>query len=375
MKIGFDAKRIVQNFTGLGNYGRYVIEILSRFCPDDQYLLFAPKQKKNERLKLLQTQKNVSFFFPSGIDRYIPAVWRSMGIRKDLRNNEINIYHGLSNELPFGIEYTNIKSVVTIHDLIFLRYPEFYKPIDRLIYRLKFRHACMIADKVIAISECTKHDIISYFSIPEEKIAVVYQGCHQQFRQLVSEAKKREIREKYGLPAQFLLSVGSIESRKNLLLAVKALKHLPEDIHLVAIGKATPYQTEIEAFALQSGLKSRLHIRNNLAFNDLPAIYQLASVFLYPSFFEGFGIPVIEALSCGVPVIAATGSCLEEAGGPDSVYVDPNDDQELAARVLEILSDTSLTNRMIEAGKAYVKRFDDERIACELMNIYQSIYS
>jgi glycosyltransferase involved in cell wall biosynthesis len=373
MNIGFDAKRIVQNHTGLGNYGRYVIEILSLYYPDNQYILFAPKQKKNERLKPLQKQTNVSFVFPFGIDRIIPTIWRTLGIRKDLVNNDIAVFHGLSNELPVGIRYSKVKSVVSIHDLIFLRFPEFYNPVDRLIYRWKFRRACRIADKIIAVSECTKRDIVSFFSVPKEKISVVYQGCHPQFRQTVTEEKKWEVLEKYCLPNRFLLCVGSIESRKNLLLAVKALNRLPDNIHLVAIGKATPYQTEVEAFARQSGVESRLHIRNSLSCSDLPAVYQSANVFIYPSFFEGFGIPVIEALSCGVPVVAATGSCLEEAGGPDSFYVHPDDDRGLAARILEILDSESLANRMKEAGKSYIKRFDDGRVASEIMNIYQSL--
>ena len=375
MNIGYDAKRIVQNNTGLGNYGRYMIEILSRFYPDNRYFLFAPKQKKNERLKYLHTQANVSFVFPSGIARIIPSIWRTIGICNDLKNNKLSIFHGLSNELPVGIRKSNVKSIVTVHDLIFLRYPEFYKPLDRWIYRWKFERACRIADKIIAVSECTKRDIVSFFSIPEEKIAVVYQGCHSQFHQPVSEEKKREIIEKYRLPHRFLLYVGSIESRKNLLLAVKALSRLPADIHLVAIGKTTSYQTKVEEYAYQSGLESRLHIRNNFLFSDLPAIYRSAAVFIYPSFFEGFGIPVIEALSSGVPVIAATGSCLEEAGGQDSVYIHPEDDRELADRILEIVNDESLANRMKEAGKIYVRRFDDEQIASEVIRIYQTLNS
>ena len=371
MNIGFDAKRIVQNQTGLGNYGRYVIEILSMFHPDNHYYLFAPKQKKNDRLNLLHSKSNVAFVFPSGIDRIIPTIWRTTGVRKDLFNREIAIFHGLSNELPVGIRHLKVKSVVSIHDLIFLRYPEFYNPIDRWIYRWKFQRACRIADKIIAVSECTKRDIMNFFSVPEEKIDVVYQGCHSQFRQIASNEKICEVREKYRLPNRFLLYVGSIESRKNLLLAVKALRRLPEDIHLVAIGKSTSYQAKVEAYMRQSGLESRVHIRNKFLFSDLPAVYQSATVFIYPSFFEGFGIPVIEAMSCGVPVIATTGSCLEEAGGPDSIYVNPEDDQELASRILEIANNASLANRMIESGKIYVKRFEDERIASDIIRVYQ----
>ncbi|MDR2497082.1 MAG: glycosyltransferase family 4 protein [Tannerellaceae bacterium] len=372
MNIGFDAKRAVQNNTGLGNYSRYIAEILVEHCPDNRYFLFAPKRRANERLRRLHELANCSFVYPSGADRLIPALWRSGGMVKDLKRCGIDVFHGLSNELPVGIGRCKLKSVVSIHDLIFLRYPEFYRPIDRAIYRLKFEHACRAADKVIAVSECTKRDIVSFFGIPEEKIAVVYQGCHPQFQQRVPEEKMQEVRARYGLPEGFILSVGSIERRKNLLPAVKALRLLP-DVHLVAVGRSTPYLREVELYARRHGLSRRLHVLHNVSFADLPAVYQLARVFVYPSYFEGFGIPVIEALSCGIPVIAARGSCLEEAGGPASVYVDPDGEDELALRIGEILGDEALANRMIKAGKEYVGRFDDGKAAAELMRIYQSL--
>ncbi|GHT11776.1 hypothetical protein AGMMS4956_05330 [Bacteroidia bacterium] len=154
-------------------------------------------------------------------------------------------------------------------------------------------------------------------------------------------------------------------------MPVKALSKIPEDVHLVAVGKPTPYQAEVEAYAAKNGLSSRLHIINNVAFEDLPAIYQSAAVFVYPSFFEGFGIPIIEALSSGVPVIAATGSCLEEAGGLNSVYIDPNDDAELAKKINTILGNKELSDSMIAAGKMYVQRFSEKAIAEQLMQIYK----
>jgi glycosyltransferase involved in cell wall biosynthesis len=256
--------------------------------------------------------------------------------------------------------------------LIFLRYPQYYKPIDRFIYRLKFRYACRKADRIIAVSECTKRDIISFFHIPEEKIHVVYQGCHPAFGVSVSEEKRKAVMEKYRLPSLFVLNVGSIEERKNLMLAAKALQHIPDNIHLVAVGKRTPYQSRVEKYAHESGLESRLHLLNGVTFDDLPAIYQSAAVFVYPSYFEGFGIPVIEALTSGVPVIAATGSCLEEAGGPGSACVDPDDYMALAEKISEILTNERLAQQMIEAGKKYVERFSEDRIASDIMDVYQS---
>ncbi len=374
MKIGFDAKRAVQNNTGLGNYSRYIVEILSKYYPENFYFLFSPKEKQNLRLSILKSASNVFFRFPQGLWKNLGSFWRVSTIKNDLKKDQIDIFHGLSNELPIGIHKTGIKSVVSIHDLIFLRYPEYYKWIDRNIYRWKFRYACQKADKIIAISECTKRDIISFFNIPEEKIDVVYQGCHPDFSIRIPKERKREVARKYQLPDDFILYVGSIESRKNLLLIVKALLYTDKNIQLVAIGKKTNYQVEVEKFIEENNLSGRVRIINNLPFEDLPACYQLAKIFVYPSFFEGFGIPVIEALASGTPVIAATGSCLEEAGGPDSLYVDPNDENDLALKIMQVINDKNLALKMKEKGEQYIERFADEQIAKDIMKVYDSCF-
>jgi glycosyltransferase involved in cell wall biosynthesis len=373
MIIAFDSKRAMQNLTGLGNYSRYIIEMLSQYYPENTYLLFCPKKRENPRLDAIRSRSNISFVFPEGLSKKLSAIWRILWIKRDIQRHRADIFHGLSNELPLGIRRSGTRSVVTVHDLIFLRYPQYYKPVDRFIYRLKFRYACRKADRIIAVSECTKRDIVTFFHIPESKIHVIYQGCHPAYGIKVSEEKKKAVIEKYRLPSLFLLNVGSIEERKNLMLPLKALKYIPENIHLVAVGKRTPYQSKVEKYAREAGLESRLHLLNDVTFDDLPAIYRSAAVFVYPSYFEGFGIPVIEALTSGVPVIAATGSCLEEAGGPHSIYVDPDDPRMLSENVLKILNSKIPVQEMIIAGQQYVRRFSDQQIASGVMNVYQSI--
>lgn len=375
MRIGFDGKRAVQNFTGLGNYSRYIADILCRFYPENEYILYAPKKRDNKRLDALtEKYRQLRLVYPATpFRKKFSSLWRISGITRQLEDEEVDIFHGLSNELPLNIRKSHIKSIVTIHDLIFLRYPQYYHFIDRKIYTYKFRKACENADKIIAISECTKRDIIQYFHIPNDKIEVVYQGCDPVFEQSVGNEKKEEVRSKYHLPTRYILNVGSIEERKNALLIAQALQQLPQDIHLVIVGRRTPYTEKIERFANENGLTSRVHILHNVPFEDLPAIYQSAEVFAYPSYFEGFGIPIIEALHSGIPVVAATGSCLEEAGGPDSMYVNPDSADEASRAFEEILSNPEKKKLMIEKGKEFVKRFAEKKQANQIMDIYNSI--
>ncbi len=371
MRIGFDAKRAAFNRTGLGNYSRYVVDILSDALPSDEIRLYTPKIKQNGLLGSLLKRARVSLHAPDGrLCRLFSSLWRSWGIVAQLKRDKVDLFHGLSNELPFRIHRSGIKSVVTIHDLIFLTRPECYKPVDRFIYNLKFRYACRVANHIIAVSECTKRDIICFYGIPEDKISVVYQGCDPVFSQVSPAAELDRVKQKYRLPDRFILYVGSIESRKNLLLAVKALLKTKTDYSLVAVGRRTAYTAEVESFIKSNGLENRVKLIHQVPFSDLPVMYQLARLFVYPSFYEGFGIPVIEAIHSGLPVIAATGSCLEEAGGPDSIYVNPLDDNELAAAFDAVISDDDLTKRMIESGRAYIRRFDARAQAEQIKKIY-----
>ena len=375
MRIGFDGKRAVQNFTGLGNYSRYIVDILCQFGPENEYVLYAPKKRENKRLdKLTKQYQQLQLSYPTTSSwKKFSSLWRVWGVTRQLEKEKIDIFHGLSNELPLNIHQSEVKSIVTIHDLIFLRYPQYYHSIDRKIYTYKFRKACENADKIIAISECTKRDIIEFFRIPADKIEVVYQGCDPSFIHPVAEEKKREVRAKYRLPDQYILNVGSIEERKNALSAVQALMMLPEQIHLVIVGRHTEYTDKVEHFIKENKLEERVHIISNVPFDDLPAFYQLAEIFVYPSRFEGFGIPIIEALYSGIPVVAATGSCLEEAGGPDSIYVHPDDIKGMTDAFKQIYTDPERKKNMIEKGHSFAKRFSEEKQAEEILNIYKKL--
>lgn len=376
MKIAFDAKRALYNRTGLGNYSRFVINGLADAFPEYAYYLYAPGKGQEALREQLSPTPAIRYAYPKGaVNSLFPSLWRSKRIVRDLQRDGIELYHGLSNELPAKIAASGIPSVVTLHDLIFLRYPQLYKPIDRCIYTYKFREACRQADRVIAISDQTRRDILSFFRIPEEKIEIIYQGCDPVFGQPISAERKEAIRQKYNLPPAYILYVGSIEERKNLLLLMQAVKELKEDIAVVAIGKRTPYTRLIETYIDENRLAGRVRLLHTISYSELPAFYQMATLFVYPSFFEGFGIPILEAQQAGVPVIAATGSCLEEAGGPGALYTDPRDAKELRSLIESVLRNPALAESMRLKGWEYGQRFQPAKVATEMMQLYQRVIS
>ncbi|MBE0650202.1 MAG: glycosyltransferase family 4 protein [Bacteroidales bacterium] len=371
MRIGFDAKRAFLNASGLGNYSRNMISYLAKQYPANEYILFTPKT--SDRFHFIDNKSGQTVQPHNIFQKAFPYYWRSYRINKELQKHRLDIYHGLSNEIPYNIHKSSVKSVVTIHDLIFLRFPELYKPIDRNIYKNKFRYACNHADKIIAISEQTKQDIITFFGIDEKRISVVYQGCNPIFYQKSSQEEKKSIKKKFNLPDQFILSVGTIEERKNTLQIIKAIHDHHIDIPLVLAGRLTPYVEKIKAYIRENKMEKQVILLHEVETDSLPALYQMSEIFVYPSIFEGFGIPIIEALNSGIPVITTEKGCFSEAGGPDSLYNDPKNSDEIAEAITRILTDNNLKNKMIESGYQYTMRFREEKIAQDLMKVYEEI--
>ena len=362
--VGFDAKRVVRNGTGLGAYGRNLVNDLAALYPHMQLLLYAPDEGREDLARQVKSAQNLCMVYPKGAKNALQkAAWRSRGVVKDLLRDGVNVFHGLSGELPKGVKAAGIDTVVTIHDLIFMRHPEFYHWWDALIYRWKFRQTLKEAHRIIAISECTKRDIVKFGHYPEDRISVIYQSCDTRFREPATPEKLREVSERYALPPRFVLNVGTIEARKNVLLAAKALKDVPKEVHLVVLGRPTPYINKVKSWVAHNGLSARVHFLHNVPNEDLPAIYQQAEVFAYPSRYEGFGIPIIEAIQSGLPVVACTGSCLEEAGGPHNLYVAPNDHKGMAKAINARLKGQAGRDESISQSMAYVQRFENKNVA------------
>ena len=367
MNIGFDAKRVFHNATGLGNYSRDVLRVLALARPEHAYFAYTPSPGK---MPFEVQGGRLEVRGPRGaLGRAIPALWRTRGIVGDLRADGVRLFHGLSNELPLGLERSGVASVVTIHDLIFERFPDLYPPIDRRIYAIKARSAVRRADVVVAVSEQTKRDLVEIYRVDPARIRVVHQTCHEAFRTPVPEARLRDVAARLSLPPRFLLAVGTIERRKNLLLALRALEQLP-GVFLVAVGRPTPYAAELVSFARARGLSDRVRLLSGISTPDLAAMYRLATVALYPSLFEGFGIPIVEALFSGTPVVTTKGGCFAEAGGPGSAYVDPHDADGLRDVIARLLDDGRERERMRAEGLRHAARFGEQAIADGLFAAY-----
>ncbi len=370
MNIGFDAKRALFNRSGLGNYSRSTIQLLSQFYPENKYYLFSAKDSR----ELFQPSGNQSIVETEpGLYNSFPSLWRSWGIHRQVKSQKLDIFHGLSNELPWSIKKTSVKSVVTIHDLIFLKHPEYYPLVDRQIYSQKFRHACRVADKIIATSEATKADIIAFFDTDPQKIEVVYQTCNPVFRITVPVDERESILKKYDLPVKYILYLGTIEKRKNALTLIKAYLAQNIDIPLLIAGKSTPYLAEINDYLKRNPAGNRILFRHNIKSYDLPALYQSASVFVYPSIIEGFGIPILEALYSGVPVITSTGSCFSETGGDASFYCEPYNSEQMGNYLYKVLNDERVRNSMIDKGFIHAQKFDEVNVAANLMRVYKDL--
>lgn len=370
MRIGYDAKRLFCNHRGLGNYSRDLIRILNLYYPENLYDLYTPKIK----IDFPVNPQNTKIIQPSGIYKLLPSsIWRSVGIKSDIRRSGDDIFHGLSQELPIGIEKLPIKKVITFHDAIFIRYPELYPSTYRKIFTLKNMKSCRIADRIIAISEQSKQDAIEFFKADAAKVEVVYQGCNNIFRQKATKEGKERVKTKYNLPADYMLFVGAIEPRKNIATILQAISQEKIDIPLVVIGRQTDYTKELHKQAEDLNIQARVQFLHQVETNDLPAIYQLAQLFIYPSIFEGFGIPVLEALCSETPVITSTGSCFEETGGKNSLYVNPQDAEEIGVTLRRVLSDSNLRETMKKEGLLYSQKFTDDKIAQNLMSAYQKL--
>jgi glycosyltransferase involved in cell wall biosynthesis len=370
MIIGFDAKRALNNPTGLGNHARILINALSRDFAENDYILFTPKVKDeffdelNGKFQMLLPEKR--------FEKIFHPIWRSFGVKKQLYRSRADIYHGLSNELPFEIQHYPSRNVVTIHDLIFLKHKEQYPYVDRRFYELKTRYAARNADKIIAVSQETKRDLMEFYKVPESKIAVIYPSVDPLFyAQDLPSATPGEI------PAakmpKYILNVGSFFPRKNQKRLIEAYSLISEKIEeeLWLVGSSGSMMESIRNLIADKKFERRVKILSDVKNADLPAIYRQATAFVFPSLFEGFGAPVLEALFSRTPVIATGYGAIAEVAGKDAVFVNPLSAEDMAEKILAVINNASFSRTLTEKGYEHALTMTDVIFARQVMNIYK----
>lgn len=374
MVIGFDAKRAFRNNTGLGNYSRMLVCSLASAHQDVQSVLYAP-QMSGYYKSFFSSYANISTRQPRGWRSLFPALWRGFGISRHLGNDRIDIYHGLSHELPHFIP-SRIRKVVTIHDLVAWRYPQYFSLTDAYIHRIKMRHSCHSADVVVAISEQTKRDIMEFLQIPESKIHVLYQSCDDIFWMPVSDEKIASVRHTYRLPQNYIISVGTVEERKNQLALVEAMCMLPDDVHLVLVGRSrSKYGRMVRKAIDEKGLSARVHWLNNAKFDDFPALYAGSRAAAYVSRFEGFGIPILEAMCSGAVVLTSNCSSMPEVGGDAVLYSSPDSPEEMASQLKRLLTDEALCAELRRRSQKRIQQFTQQKISEDFFQLYTKLYN
>ncbi len=369
MRIAFDAKRYFNNATGLGFYSRTLVNGLRAFFPENEYLLYTPYIRKN------YAHNNTGVRFPErGWEKLAHPLWRSKTISAQLKKDGAQVFHGLSHELPSGLSSAGIRSVVSMHDLIFIRYPELYPATDRFFYRKKYKKAAQDADVVVAISEQTKRDLMDYFGTPAWKIRVIGQACDPIFGEYslnaVGEHDVIPVPSDLKLPSDsFVMAVGSLTPRKNwdgLIRALSLTRERGVDIPLVAVGAGnSDYARTLPGLAEKLGV-TVVWINRHIPSRELATLYRRASALVYPSLFEGFGIPILEALTTGIPVVTSHGSCFGEVGGNAALYADPLLPEDLAEKIIQVL-DEQTRKKLLAHAPSQIRQFELRSI-CQTWN-------
>ncbi len=361
MRIGFDAKRYFHNKTGLGNYSRALINGFAQHHSEHEYVLFSPAtsdQQVPSNVKVV-TKPNIS------------CLWRQYGLSNALGKHNIQVYHGLSAELPY-IRPIKTRQVVTIHDLIFMHYPQYYKMVDRIIYAHKTGNALQHADRIIASSEQTKRDLEKLMEKRPRPIDVIYQDCNPIFYNRTESTKLDAFRTEKDLPQQFVLMVSKFEKRKNHIRVLEAYMKSKVDYPLILVGRTGDTYTEVRQFIATNNLDGTVRVYTNATTTELSMFYQLATTSLFPSEYEGFGIPVLESLAAGTPVLTSDQSCMQEISKEAGIYVDPLDIDSIADGLTK-LNDQSETSVMSSAISSRLPHFENKLLLEQHLNLYNEL--
>lgn len=347
------------NRVGSGEFCYQLLAALSAIDKKNNYYIYLPTSPTND---MPQESANWKYIIFSS-----KKLWTILGLTRKLRGNpqKLDVFFSPTHYSPL----TGLKTVISILDISYLHFKDLFKKKD--LYKLRYwgKYSIKRAKKIITISESSKSDIIEAYRLASGKVSVVYPGINQIDKTIDMD----KLREKYGLSEKYILFVGTIQPRKNISRLIEAFSKIKEDTQLVIIGKKGWQFEEILESPRKFGIEDKVKFFHDVSSEDLPTFYKNAQVFILPSLYEGFGLPVVEAMYYGCPVITSNVSSLPEAGGDAALYVDPENVSDIAEKMEKVLGSDSLRKEMIEKGKEHVKKFSWEKAASQTLNVLEEV--
>lgn len=359
---------------GVSRFTYTLLEGLSQARSDQHYTVFLNRREMAHAASTPMATVSHMEFVPSAWATGRPEqriLWEQMSLPRELRRHAIDVFHSPVNVLPPRL---SMASVVTIHDLAFIRYPQYFRPARRIYQRRFTSSSARAATLIVAVSASTRSDIASEFAIPPERIRVVHPAVDDDFVPQPDPRRLAAFRESHGLPERYILFLGTLEPRKNLKTLVEAWATVyarNQDVpRLVIAGAKGWYFQPLLERVRELGLERLITFAGYVSRNEQPLWYSGAELFIYPSVYEGFGLPVVEALACGVPVVTSNVSSMPEAGGPLARLVDPSDVNGMAIAIETMLADPHMRARMAHEGPKWAHEFSASNMALSYMNIY-----
>jgi glycosyltransferase involved in cell wall biosynthesis len=379
MRIGIDYTAAARQGGGIGRYTRELVRALLCLESSHQYALFAAVgglTTRDWRLEIENLQSLVSNLWFRAIpitDDWLHRLWQRLRLPIPIEaiTGPLDVFYSPDFVLPPTLRAT--RTLLTVHDLSFLHFPDAYVPSLRRYLERVVPRSVARADRVLADSESTRRDLIAYFGASPEKVQVLYSGVDARFCPDAEPEEKARVEARYGLGDQpYVLSVGTLQPRKNYVRLIKAFANLqPANLQLAIAGGRGWLYEDVLAEAEKHG--DRVHVLGFVDDADLPALFRNAVLFAFPSLYEGFGIPPLEAMACGIPVVCSNASSLPEVAGDAALMVDPLDVDALARAMVRALEDADLRREMIDKGLAQAARFTWEGAARQLLDVFEAL--
>lgn len=374
-RIALDYTPAIEQRGGIGRYARELTAALAKMDSTSSYRLFVA----GASLPKLPRPPGDNFEWrPTAVTaKWLARVWQRARIPLPVETftGPIDLFHATDFVLPPTLP--RARTLVTVHDLTFARAPEAASPPLKAYLDAVVPRSVAAADHILADSKATKADLIDLYGAPEERITVLYSGVHRRFKRVEDSKELGLIRAKHGLAGiDYILSVGTVQPRKNYSRVIEALSRLRgarQDLHYAIAGGSGWLEEEMLRTIDKFGMNDRVHLLGFVADRDLPALYTGARMLVMASLYEGFGLPILEAMACGAPVIASNRSSLPEVAGNAALLVDPNDVDAICNAILRLETDSARRLELVEAGYKQIKKFSWERAAKQLKTIYDQM--